>query len=114
MQSMKNYSEHFPEAFGRFEKSEIDISKVKDSDELIRKFRYWNNVGRTTTKQDLAIKDEARKRGIKIVRAKGISERKGVSREKLKRRYGAVTYHTKKGIVLRVRGRDSKGRFTKK
>jgi hypothetical protein len=105
----------FPEAFNRFEKkSDIDISKVKDSNDLIRKFRYWNNVGTTTTKQDLAIKREARRLGIKIVRAKGISEKKGMPREKLKRRYGAVTYYTKKGKVLRIRPRDSKGRFTKK
>ena len=104
----------FPEAFERFEKSEVDLDKIRDSNDLIRKFRYWNNIGTTTHQQDISLKKIARERGIKIVGAKGISERKGVSREALKKRYTAVTYHTKKGDVIRIRARDSKGRFTKK
>jgi hypothetical protein len=100
----------FPEAFERFEKSEIDLDKVKDSNELIRKFRYWNNVHATTHQQDVGLRKIARERGIRISRAKGISERKGVSRESLKRRY---IQFRRKGKVY-AQARDYKGRFVKK
>jgi len=104
----------FPEAFKRFEKSDIDISQVRDSNDLIRKFRYWINRG-TTAQQDIAIRREARRLGIKIKKPIGISERLDVPREILKRHF---TTHKVKGKIRRVaripKGQKGAGRFGKK
>jgi len=104
----------FPEAFERFEKSEIDTSKVRDSNDLIRLFRYFQNRG-TTTQQDIAIRKEARKRGIKIIKPIGISEKMRIPREQLKRYY---TSHKVKGKIRRVaripKGQKGAGRFAKR
>jgi len=104
----------FPEAFARFERSDVDISDVRDSNDLIRKFRYWLNRG-TTTQQDIAIRKEARRLGIKIRKPIGISERLDVPREILKRHF---TTHTVKGKIRKVaripKGQKGAGRFAKK
>ena len=62
----------FPEAFERFEKSDVDISDVRDSNDLIRKFRYWLNRG-TTAQQDIAIRKEARRKEGMIGKANHFS-----------------------------------------
>lgn len=104
----------FPEAFARFEKSEIDLSKMKDSNDLIRQFRYWQNRG-TTTRQDLALRHIAEDKGIKIIRGRGISERKGVSRKELKKHYTVVKRKGKTFKFARIpKGQKGAGRFTKK
>ena len=108
----------FPEAFARFEKAEdIDLSDVKSSEDIIRKFAYWQN--RTVTlKQQSLIREIAKEKGLIISERKkgiGISRRKGVERKALKKRYTAVRYKTKKGEVRRILARDSKtGRYVKK
>lgn len=105
----------FPEAFDRFEK-EIDISDSKDSDDIIHKFRIWQNRN-VTRKQQMLIREISEEKGLIIIpvrKRKGISEAKGKPRKELKRRYGAVTYKTKKGIVRHIQARDSKtGRYVK-
>lgn len=105
----------FPEAFARFERSDVDISDVRDSNDLIRKFRYWNRWGTTTTQQDIALRKEARRLGIKIRKPIGISERLGIPREELKRHF---TTHKVKGkirIVARIpKGQKGAGRFAKR
>lgn len=103
----------FPEAFARFEKSEISTKQVRDSNDLIRQFRYWQNRG-TTTKQDLALRHIAEEKGIRIIKGRGISEKEHKSREEIKKRFTVSKYYTKKGIVNRIVARDKKGRFTKK
>ena len=104
----------FPEAFARFEKSDVDISKVKDSNDLIRKFRYWLNRS-TTWKQDVALRREARRLGIKIIKPLGISERLDVPREVLRRHF---TTHITKGKTVTVaripKGQKGAGRFAKR
>jgi len=106
--------DRFPEAFERFERSDIDISDVRDSNDLIRKFRYWLNRG-TTAQQDIAIRREARRLGIKIKKPIGISERLDVPREVLKRHF---TTHITKGRTVTVaripKGQKGAGRFAKK
>jgi len=111
----------FPEAFARFEKSEIDLNEIRDSNDLIRKFRYWNNVHATTHQQDISLKKIARERGIRIVGAKGISERKGITRKEAKKKYTTIKVNrdikgrfARGGKKLVVVVRDSRGRFTKK
>jgi len=104
----------FPEAFRRFEQSDVDISDVRDSNDLIRKFRYWLNRG-TTTKQDECIRKEARRLGIKIVKPLGISERLEIPREKLKRHYTTHKVRGKTVMVARIpKGQKGAGRFAKR
>jgi len=98
----------FPEAFARFEKSNIDISNVRDSNDLIRKFRYW--INRTTTiKQDEALRIEARRLGIKITPQRRLFEYHYKpyveEKPKVKPHY---TFHKVKGkrrMVKRIRGK---------
>jgi hypothetical protein len=106
--------------FRRFEsREEIDYEnkkQIKSNEDVIRKIGYWQNRP-VSPKLKAWINDYLRTEhpNVPIKRAKGISEKKGASREQLKRRYVAVTYHTKKGIVRYMRPRDSKtGRFTKR
>ena len=105
----------FPEAFERFERSGVDISDVRDSNDLIRKFRYWIIRGTTTWKQDVALRREARRLGIKVVKPLGISEKLGVPRGQLKRHY---TFHKVKGKIRRVaripKGQKGARRFAKR
>ena len=105
----------FPEAFARFERSDVDISDVRDSNDLIRKFRYWLNRG-TTAQQEFALRREARRLGIKIIEPLGISERLEIPREKLVRHYTVHT--TKRGkpvMVARIpKGMKGAGRFAKR
>ena len=104
----------FPEAFRRFEQSDISIKNVRDSDDLIRKFRYWLNRG-TTTKQDLALRKEAKRLGIRIKKPLGISEKLKIPREELKRHYTHVTIRGKTRLVARIpKGQKGAGRFAKK
>lgn len=106
--------DRFPEAFERFERSDVDISDVRDSNDLIRKFRYWLNRG-TTSQQDIALRKEARRLGIKIREPIGISERLGIPRELLKKHF---TTHITKGkhiTVARIpKGQKGAGRFAKR
>ena len=54
----------FPEAFRRFEqKEEIDYSKIKDSNQLMKKFAYWQNRP-CSPKQRMVIRQIAEKKGI--------------------------------------------------
>jgi len=104
----------FPEAYARFEKSDVDLSDVRDSSDLIRKFRYWLNRS-TTARQNIAIRKEAKKRGIPVKKPLGISERLGVPREKLKRHYTFITVRGKTRRVARIpKGQKGAGRFAKK
>ena len=112
----------FPEAFERFEHGFVDISKVKDSDDLIRLFRYWIARG-TTHQQETALRVEARKRGIPIKRAIGISEKLGITREQYKRgiREPIKIFYTthlvrgKSRTVARIpKGQKGAGRFAKR
>ena len=111
----KSYEDYEKEGlFKRFEK-DIEVEKAKDSEDIIRYYREWSTHG-TTAKQELLLKEYARRHDITVIRAKGISERKGIKRKELKKRYVARRYYTKKGMVRKVvvlQKRDSKGRFVK-
>jgi len=101
------------EMLRRFE-NEIDISESRDSDDIIRKFGYFQNRD-ASLKQQLLLRKYARDRGLPIRKPRGISERKGIPREKLKARYLPIKQRTKKGYYYRVQPRDSKtGRYIKR
>ena len=102
--------DRFPEAFARFE-SEINIRDSRDSNELIRKFSYWQNRP-SSLKQQLLIRDIARARGIRAVKPRGISERKGIPRKELKRHYTEHKVRGKSRMVARIsKGMKGAGRF---
>ena len=101
------------EMLRRFE-NEIDISESRDSDDIIRKFGYFQNRD-ASLKQQLLLRKYARDRGLPIRKPRGISERKGIPRKELKARYTPVKRYTKKGIRYTVQPRDSKtGRYVKR
>jgi len=101
----------FPEAFARFEKSDVDISKVRDSNDLIRKFRYWINR-ETTELQDKCIRKEAKRLGIPIS-----PQRKLIIYEPLPKVKVHHTFHKVRGktvMVARIpKGQKGAGRFAK-
>ena len=101
----------FPEAFERFERSDVDISDVRDSNDLIRKFRYWINRG-TTPKQDEALRVEAKRLGIPI------HEELIIYRAYERRIKPHITFHKVKGktrTVTRIpKGQKGAGRFAKR
>lgn len=97
----------FPEAFERFERSDVDISTVKDSNDLIRRFRYWQNRI-TTSRQDEALRVEARRLGIPITREIRIIRKAKVH----------YTFHKVRGKTVTVaripKGQKGAGRFAKR
>jgi len=104
----------FPEAFRRFEKSDIDISDVRDSNDLIRKFRYWINRS-TSDLQDKCLRKEARRLGIPISPQRKITIYAPLPKPIIKPH---ITFHTVKGKIREVRripkGQKGAGRFVKK
>jgi len=104
----------FPEAFARFEQSDVDISECRDSDDLIRKFRYWLIRG-TTHQQNVALRKEAKRLGIPITKKLGISEKLGIPREELKRHFTTHMIKGKSRTVVRIpKGQKGAGRFAKR
>ena len=103
----------FPQAFKRFEE-EMDISKVKDTDDIYRKYVRWQGY-KISTKQQICIRRIAIERGIIIIKPKGISERKGKPREELRKRYTTHKVRGKVKMVARIpKGKKGAGRFTHK
>jgi len=103
----------FPEAFKRFErKEEIDYKKIDDSNDLMRKFAYWQNR-RVSPKQRMAIRQIAEDKGIKITRYR--PKRTPEEREKVRRHYTVVKIKGKSRIVARIpKGQKGAGRFAKR
>jgi len=103
----------FPEAFKRFEqKEEIDYSKITDSNQLMKKFAYWQNR-RVSPKQRMAIREIAEDKRIKIIRYR--PKRIPKERERIRRHYTVVTIRGKKRIVARIpKGKKGAGRFAKR
>lgn len=99
--------------FQRFE-SEMDVEKCRDTDDLFRKFRFWQNRF-PSVKQGILLRKYAEERGILVRRPRGIAERKGVPREQLKRRYTVHKVKGKTRMVARIpKGKKGAGRFAKK
>jgi len=103
----------FPEAFKRFErKEEVDYSKITDSNQLMKKFAYWQNRP-VSPKQRMVIRQIAEDKGIRIIRYR--PRRPKEVREKLRRHYTVVTIRGKKRIVARIpKGKKGAGRFAKR
>jgi len=103
----------FPEAFKRFEqREEIDYKKIDDSNDLMKKFQYWQNR-RVSPKQRMAIRQIAEDKGIKITRYR--PKRTPEAREKLRRHYTVVTIKGKRRVVARIpKGQTGAGRFAKR
>ena len=103
----------FPEAFKRFEKKEeVDYSKITDSNQLMKKFSYWQNR-RVSPKQRMCIREIAEDKGIRIIRY--YPRRIKAERERLRRHYTVITIKGKKRIVARIpKGKKGAGRFAKR
>lgn len=103
----------FPEAFKRFEqKEEIDYDKISDSNQLMKKFAYWQNR-RVSPKQRMCIRQIAEEKGIKIIRY--YPRRPKEVRERLRRHYTVVKIRGKSRIVARIpKGQKGAGRFVKR
>lgn len=101
------------EMLRRFE-NEIDLSDSKDSDDIIRKFGYFQNRD-ASLKQEILLRKWSKEKGLAIKKPRGISEKKAIPREKLKARYLPIKQRTKKGYYYRVQPRDTKtGRYVKR
>jgi len=103
----------FPEAFKRFEKrEEIDYDTIEDSNDLMKKFQYWQNR-RVSPKQRMAIRQIAEDKGIKITRYR--PRRRKEERERIRRHYTVVKIKGKSRIVARIpKGQTGAGRFAKR
>lgn len=107
----------FPEAYKRFErKEEIDYRKIEDSNDLMRKFAYWQNRP-VSPKQRMVIREIAEKKGIIIKRYR--PRRTKEERERIRRTYTVITYKVKgkikRRIVARIpKGKKGAGRFAKR
>lgn len=110
---LKLCPDKFPEAFRRFEKKEeIDYSKITDSNQLMKKFSYWQNRP-VSPKQRMVIRQIAEKKGIPIIRYR--PRRTKAQREKLRRHYTVVTIRGKSRVVARIpKGKKGAGRFAKR
>jgi hypothetical protein len=104
--------------FRRFE-YEMDVEKSRNTDELFRKFRYW--IGREPSyKQKDLLEKYAKEHGIGIKKPEkpkpiGISKRKGVPREQLKRNYTVHKVRGKMVMVARIpKGMKGAGRFARR
>ena len=103
------------ELFNRFE-SAIDVREARDSEDVIRKFAYWQN--RTPSiKQKILLRKYAKQKGLGITREKprGISARKGKPREELRRHYTTHKVRGRTRMVARIpKGKKGAGRFATK
>lgn len=101
----------------RFESDrDIDLSDSQNSDDIIRKFRYWQNRP-TTVKQRILLRRWSKEHlGLREFRPRGISEKKGVEKEEIRRHYTVIKSRTgKTRIVARIsKGKKGAGRFAKK
>ena len=106
-------SPDYSEMLRRFE-SEMDVEKSRDTDDLFRKFEYFQNR-EVSVRQGMLLRQYAREHGIREKPPVGISRRKGKPREELRRHY---TTHLRKGkrvMVARIpKGMKGAGRFAKR
>ena len=103
----------YAEMLRRFETA-MDVEKSKNTDDLFRKFRYFQNRP-LSVKQEILLREYAREHGIQIKKPLGISEKLGIPREQLKRHY---TVHKVRGRIVMVaripKGMKGAGRFAKR
>ena len=103
----------YAEMLRRFER-EINVEDSRDTDELIRKFAYFQNRG-VTDRQRILLRRYGKEKGIPTRRAIGISQRKGRTREQLKRHYTVHKVRGKTQMVARIpKGMKGAGRFARK
>ena len=113
MKTLDPQDPDYAEMLRRFE-SEMDVEDSRDTDDLFRKFRYWQNRF-PSVRQEILLRRYAREHGIRVARAKGISERKRVPREHLKRRFTVHKVRGKTRMVARIpKGMKGAGRFAKR
>jgi len=103
----------YAEMLRRFE-TVMDVERSKNTDDLFRKFRYFQNR-EPSVKQEILLRKYAREHGIPIIKPLGISEKLGIPREQLKRHF---TFHKVRGrtvMVARIpKGMKGAGRFAKR
>jgi hypothetical protein len=89
----------------------------RDTDDLFRKFRYFQNR-ELSPKQRILLSRYAKQKGIPTARKPrpiGISRRRGVSRVQLKRHYTVHEVRGKTVVVARIpKGMKGAGRFAKR
>jgi hypothetical protein len=106
---------NYAEMLRRFEYA-MDVENSRNTDDLFRKFRYFINR-EPSVKQKILLEDYARQKGIPTARKPrpmGISQRKGVPREQLKRNYTVHKVRGKMVMVARIpKGMKGAGRFAK-
>ena len=114
-------SEKFPEAFERFEET-VNVENIKSYDELQEAFASWcGRNWKNSYRQNLALGDEAKKRGIPLVNVRTAGrgrQSSGRPAERLvsgrqyygERPYVKPQYITRRG-KRQVIYRDSHGRF---
>jgi len=109
---MVNGNPDYSEMLRRFEFA-MDVENSRDTDDLFRKFRYFQNR-EVSVKQGILLRQYAREHGIREKPPLGISIRKGKPREELRRHY---TTHIRKGkrvMVARIpKGMKGAGRFAR-
>ena len=102
----------------RFENEMRVKEEAENSDDVIHKFKYW--TGRETSKKQETLLRKYTKQYLDLPvkyprRPIGVAERKGIPREKLRRRY---TTHLRKGkryTVARIpKGKVGAGRFARR
>jgi len=103
----------YAEMLRRFE-TVMDVEKSKNTDDLFRKFRYFQNR-EPSVKQEILLRKYAREHGIPITKAIGISERLEIPREQLKRHYTVHKVRGRTVMVARIpKGMKGAGRFARK
>ena len=113
MKTLDPQDPDYAEMLRRFE-TEMDVENSRDTDDLFRKFRYFNNR-EASVKQAILLRRYAKEKGIPIRKPRGISERKGVPRKELKRHYTAHKVKGKMQMVARIpKGQKGAGRFAKR
>ena len=107
-------SPDYAEMLRRFE-YDMNVEESRDTDDLFRKFRYWQNH-EPSLKQEILLRRYAGEHGIRQARMPvGISKRKGVPREQLKRHFTAHMRRGKRVMVARIpKGMKGAGRFAKR
>jgi len=104
---------NYAEMLRRFE-TEMNVEDSRDTDDLFRKFGYFQNRP-PSVKQEILLRKYARKHGIPEKRPLGISEKLGIPREQLKRHYTVHKVRGKTVMVARIpKGMKGAGRFARK
>ena len=107
----------YDDLLGRFER-EMEVDKSRDSEDYIRKFRFFQSREVTYKQKQNILLPRCRELGIPLVyrpKPVGVTKRKGKPREELKRHYTVHKVRGKMQMVARIpKGMKGAGRFAKR